>query len=110
MSIKALITITAVGSLLLTCCSKKLSPFAADYFSVNPNPLEVVGNRVPGTVTGHIPAKFFIKNAEVRVTPYLVYDGTETPSQTYTFQGEKVRGNSPVISYDHGGTVNIPVM
>ncbi len=110
MSIKALITITAAGSLLLTGCSKKLSPFAADYFSVNPNPLEVVGNRVPGTVTGHIPAKFFVKNAEVRVTPYLVYDGTETPSQTYTFQGEKVRGNSPVISYEQGGTVNIPVM
>lgn len=110
MSTKALITIVAAGSLMLTGCGKKLSPFAADYFSVNPNPLEVVGNRVPGTVTGHIPAKFFVKNAEVRVTPYLIYGGTETASQTYTFQGEKVRGNSPVINYEQGGTVTIPVM
>ncbi len=110
MNCKSLISLVAIGSLMLTSCGKKLNPFAADYFNVNPNPLEVVGQRVPGTVTGHIPAKFFVKNAEVKVTPYLVFDGQEVASQTYTFQGEKVRGNSPVISYDNGGTVTIPVM
>ena len=31
-------------------------------------------------------------------------------SQPYTFQGEKVRGNAPVVSYENGGTVTIPVM
>lgn len=95
--------------LALTSCNKKLGDFAADYFTVNPNPLEVVGEKVPGTVTGNIPAKFFVKNAEVTVTPYLVYNGTETASQSYSFQGEKVRGNAPVISYDNGGSVTIPV-
>lgn len=110
MNNKAIITFAAAGAIMLTGCGKKLSPFAAEYFSVNPNPLEVVGQRVPGTVTGHIPAKFFQKNAEVRVTPYLVYNGTETPSQSYAFQGEKVKGNAPVINYENGGTVTIPVM
>ncbi len=95
--------------LALSSCGKKLGDFASDYFTVIPNPLEVVGEKVPATVTGNIPAKFFVKNAEVTVTPYLVYNGTETASQSYSFQGEKVRGNAPVISYENGGTVTIPV-
>ena len=99
-----------VGStMLLTGCSKKMNQFAADYFTTNPNPLEVVGTHVPATVTGHIPAKFFVKNATVSVTPVLVYGSTEEMASPMTFQGEKVRGNNPVISYDNGGTVTIPV-
>lgn len=110
MNTKTLILLSAAGSLMLTGCGKKLNQFSADYFSVNPNPLEVVGQRVPATITGHIPAKFFVKNAEVTVTPYLTFNGTEVASQPYRFQGEKVRGNSPVINYEQGGTVTIPVM
>ena len=97
------------SALVFTACGKKMNQFRADYFSVNPNPLEVVGEKVPATVTGKIPGKFFVKNAEVTVTPYLEFNGTEIASTPYTFQGEKVRGNNPVISYDGGGTVTIPV-
>ncbi|MDE6098377.1 MAG: hypothetical protein K2G24_05765 [Muribaculaceae bacterium] len=101
--------IAAIGATLcMTSCGKKLGQFSSEYFSTNPNPLEVVGERVPATVTGRIPAKFFVKNAEVTVTPYLVYNGTETASTPYTFQGENVRGNAPVVSYENGGTVTIP--
>ncbi len=101
--------IAALGATLaLSSCGKKLGQFSSEYFSTNPTPLEVVGEKVPATVTGRIPAKFFVKNAEVTVTPYLVYNGTETASVPYTFQGENVRGNSPVVSYDNGGTVTIP--
>ena len=97
------------SALVFTGCGKKMNQFRADYFSVNPNPLEVVGEKVPATVTGKIRGKFFVKNAEVTVTPYLEFNGTEIASTPYTFQGEKVRGNNPVISYDGGGTVTIPV-
>ena len=69
-----------------------------------------MADRVPATVTARIPAKFFVKNAEVTVTPYLCFEGQEVASQPYTFQGEKVRGNAPVINYENGGTVTIPVM
>lgn len=86
-----------------------MNPFAADYFSVNPNPLEVVGPNVPATVSANIPSKFFVKNASVTVTPYLVFDGTEEASAPMTFQGEKVRGNNPVVSFERGGMVTIPV-
>lgn len=107
---KKVCLIAAVASaMLLSSCGKKLGQFSADYFAVNPNPLEVTGEKVNATVTGKIPAKFFVKNATVTVTPYLVFDGTEETSQPYAFQGEKVRGNAPVVSYDNGGTVTIPV-
>ena len=108
---KNLIMTLVVGSavVLTTSCSKQLGQFQQDYFSTNPNPLEVVGEKVPATVTAKVPAKFFVKNASVTVTPTLVYGGTESTSQSYTFQGEKVRGNAPVVSYEYGGTFNIPV-
>jgi len=102
--------VLALGfALSLTSCGKKLGQFSSDYFSVNPNPLEVVGVNVPARVSAKIPAKFFVKNAEVTVTPTLVYADGEATSQAYTFQGEKVRGNNPVISYEFGGTQTIPV-
>lgn len=100
----------AVGGLVvLAGCNGKMNPFVADYFSTNPNPLEVVGEQVPATVTGNVPAKFFKKNAQVTVTPVLVYAGTEQAATPVTYQGEKVRGNNPVINYDNGGNVTIPV-
>lgn len=99
----------ALSSLvLLSSCGKKLGALTADNFTTNPNPLEVVGEKVPATVTGKLPAKYFEKNAVLTVTPILVYNGTETASQPYSFQGEKVRGNNPVVSYEYGGTITIP--
>ena len=101
--------VMAIGAALaLSSCGKKLGQFSSDNFTVNPNPLEVVGQNVPAQITARVPAKFFLQNAQVTVTPYLVYNGTETASQSYAFQGAKVRGNAPVVSYEYGGTFNIP--
>ena len=97
------------GLLIFSGCSGKMGQFQSDYFTTNPNPLEVSGNKVPATVTGRIPAKFFKKNAEVTVTPVLVFNGNEATSAPITFQGEKVRGNYPTVSYDNGGNMTIPV-
>ncbi|MBP3535487.1 MAG: hypothetical protein J6J53_05680 [Muribaculaceae bacterium] len=73
------------AAVAMTGCSKKLGQLSADYFTTNPNPLEVVGEKVPATVTARIPAKYFVKNAELTVTPYLTYAGGETPSTPYTW-------------------------
>ena len=97
------------GVVLLTGCNGKMTPFKSDYFSTNPNPLEVVGEQIPATVNGNIPAKFFKKNASVTITPVLVYAGQETQSAPVTYQGEKVRGNNPIVNYDQGGNLTIPV-
>lgn len=109
MKFKSLASIAAASLVLLTGCNKKMNPFAADNFTVNPNPLEVVGQKVPATVSARVPAKFFKKDATVTVTPTLVYATGESTSLPYTFQGEKVRGNNPVINYEKGASVTIPV-
>ena len=43
---KGLILTAAVGCMVLTGCNKKMSDFKAEYFSTNPNPLAVVGEKV----------------------------------------------------------------
>lgn len=92
----------------LSGCSKKLGQFRSDYFSVNPAPLEVQGEKVPATITGRIPQKFMLKNAKVEVTPVLVYASGETQSMPYLIQGEEARANGTVVSYLSGGSVAIP--
>lgn len=97
------------GVVLLSSCNGKMNPFKADYFSTNPNPLEVVGEQVPATVSGNVPSKFFKKNAAVTITPVVVYAGQESMGAPVTYQGEKVRGNDPVVSYENGGQLTVPV-
>lgn len=97
------------GVVLLSSCNGKMNPFKADYFSTNPNPLEVLGEQVPATVSGNVPSKFFKKNAAVTITPVLVYAGQESMGAPVTYQGEKVRGNDPVVSYENGGQLTVPV-
>ncbi len=107
---KSLCYSLAISALIaMSGCNNKMGQFTSDYFSTNPNPLEVVGQEIPAVVTANIPSKFFKKNAQVTITPVLVYNGTETTSAPMTLQGEKVRGNAPVISYENGGVVSIPV-
>ena len=97
----------------LTGCSKKLGQFKSDYFSTVPTPLETVGEMVPGTVKGTIPAKFMVKNAKVTATPVIQWatgTGTfgEASAQPVIFQGEDVRANGQVVNYKEGGMVQIP--
>lgn len=100
----------ALGVVLLgtTGCNKKLGQFQSDFFTTTPTPLETVGENVPATITGNIPAKFMVKNARVTATPVLVYQGGETASGSVTIQGENVRANGQMVSYQTGGTVQIP--
>lgn len=108
MNKKLIFSLIMGGALVLTGCNKKIAQFDSNYFSVTPEPLEVSASKVPGTVTGKIPEKVFVKNAEVTVTPILSVNGTELTSLPYTFQGEKVRGNNPTVSYDKGGYISVP--
>ena len=108
----------AAGTLLVaTGCSKKLGQFKSDFFSTNPTPLEEVGDKVPGTVTGRIPAKFMLQNARVTATPVIQWETGqvkgvnaygEAKGQPTLFQGVNVRDNGQVVDYVNGGTVTIP--
>ena len=100
---KLYLPLVALLVLAFSSCSKmgELSP---DYFTTNPEVLEAIGGKVPVTITGKFPEKYFKKNATVEVTPHLGWEGGEAKGQPATFQGEKVQGNDQTISYKTGGT------
>lgn len=72
---------------------------------LTPNPLEVHGNKVKGTIEATFPPKYFNKKAILEVTPVLVYEGGELPLPVKMLQGQDVKDNHQVVSYDAGGTV-----
>lgn len=99
-----------IGSAVLTLGScSKMSQFQSNFFTTVPTPLETVGENVPATINGNIPAKFMLKNARVTATPVIRWsqDGFKA-GEPYTIQGENVRANGQVVSYANGGTVTIP--
>jgi len=108
MNNKVLYLALGVALLGTTSCSKKLGEFQSNYFNTTPTPLETVGQNVPASITGNIPAKFMVKNAKVTATPVLEYAGGSVQGTPVTIQGENVRANGQVVSYDNGGTVQIP--
>lgn len=103
--------VLAAGGLMVMagCGSKKLEQPKAEYFTLNPSPLEVVGSNIPGSVQGKFPANYFVKNAELTVTPVLSFDGKEVKGTPVTVQGEKVRANNPIINFEYGGSMTVPV-
>ena len=92
----------AIVVALFSSCTK-MGPLSADYFTVTPQVLEAVGGKVPATINGKFPEKYFKKKAVVEVTPVLKWNGGEAKGQSATFQGEKVEGNDQTISYKVGG-------
>ena len=100
---KLYLPLVALFVLALSSCSK-MGELSADYFSTDPEVLEAVGGKVPVTITGKFPEKYFKKNATVEVTPVLRWDGGEAKGQPAKFQGEKVQGNDQTVSYKAGGT------
>lgn len=91
----------------LSSCSGKMGELSSDYFTTNPQVLEAIGGKVPVTINGKFPEKYFKKKAVVEVTPVLKWDGGEARSQSTTFQGEKVEGNDQTINYKMGGNYSM---
>ena len=89
---------------VLTSCGSKLGELSSDYFTTNPQVLEAVGGKVPVTINGKFPEKYFSKKAVVTVTPVLKWDGGQAVGTPATFQGEKVEGNNQTIAYKAGGS------
>ena len=78
---------------------------AADVkISCEPEVLTLVGDKVDAEITIVYPEKYFYPKTILEVTPVLVYEGGEVAGKTFTYQGEKVKDNYEVVSYD-GGTV-----
>ena len=76
----------------LSSCGNKMVALSPDYFTTTPQVLEAVAGKVPVTINGKFPEKYFNKKAVVEVTPVLKWEGGEVKGQPVTFQGEKVQG------------------
>ena len=88
---------------VLSSCGSKMKGLSSDYFTTNPVVLEAVGGKVPVTINGKFPEKYFNKKTVVEVTPVLKWKGGESRGKTAIFQGEKVQGNHQSIAYKMGG-------
>ena len=80
---KLYLPLVALLVLAFSSCSK-MGELSADYFTTNPEVLEAVGGKVPVTITGKFPEKYFKKNAIVEVTPVLRWDGGEAKGQLHS--------------------------
>lgn len=76
---------------------------------LEPNPLALVGKRVEGTVKGQFPPKYFNKKAKLVVTPVYTYPGGEIKGEQKIYQGEDVKENNTVVSYENGASYSIPL-
>lgn len=102
------LSLVAFVAIIATSCGKKtMPPLANSLFTTNPSPLELVGTKVPVTINGRFPAKWFEKSTTVVVTPVLKYTGGETLGTPYTYQGEKVAGNGIVVPYEVGSAITM---
>ncbi|MDL2241462.1 tetratricopeptide repeat protein [Bacteroidales bacterium OttesenSCG-928-L03] len=93
--------------MIMSSCSSKLTPLAADYIKAEPQSLEMVAGKVPVTIYATFPEKWFNKKATVTVIPVLRYEGGEAWGNSYVYQGEKVSGNGQVINQKTGGNVTM---
>jgi len=83
---------------LFASCGGRLSEVPADYFSVNPEVLELKSGKIEAVITTRFPPKFFPKNATLTMTPVLVSaDGRELVGTPVTYQGENIGGNDQII-------------
>ena len=100
---KLYLPLLVILTAIISSCSSKMGELPSDYFTTTPQVLEAVGNKVPVTINGRFPEKYFNKKAVVEVTPVLKWDGGQVKGNSVTFQGEKVHGNHQTMSYRMGG-------
>lgn len=103
-SLKSFAVVGLAIATLSSCNSMK--NLDKDYYSVNPQPLEVHGGKVKIDVNGQYPEKLFKKNIALEVTPQLRYEAGNTDFKMAEFQGEEYPGNATVIPYETGKSVS----
>ena len=87
---KLYLPLVALLVLAFSSCSK-MGELSADYFTTNPEVLEAVGGKVPVTITGKFPEKYFKKNAIVEVTPVLRWNGGEAKASQLHSRAKKYK-------------------
>ena len=76
----------------------------------NPKTLECVGGQIKATYTITFPAKYFLQNAYMKITPELVYGDQKEVAADFWMQGEKIRDNYAVIPYKTASQISRDVV
>ncbi|MBQ3673412.1 MAG: tetratricopeptide repeat protein [Paludibacteraceae bacterium] len=95
------LSLVAVVAILASCSKTLPKP---DDLTVNPSPLEKVGQKVNAEITGTFPAKKFVKRGVLVVTPVLKFGDEELLGEPVTYVGEKVKENGITVNFKEGGT------
>lgn len=95
------LSLVAVVAILASCSKTLPKP---DDLTVNPSPLEKVGQKVNADITGTFPAKKFVKRGVLVVTPVLKFGDEELLGEPVTYVGEKVKENGITVNFKEGGT------
>lgn len=85
----------------------KIQPLEDGDIKVEPQPLEAKLGKVPVTINITFPAKWFLEEAVITITPVFRYAGGEALLVSYTYQGESVKEDNQVITYNEGAKVTM---
>ncbi|HPR32918.1 MAG TPA: tetratricopeptide repeat protein [Prolixibacteraceae bacterium] len=109
LNVKIFVSLTVVTLLFSSCASISKMKKEADRlkWNVTPEVLETHAGQVKVEVNGQIPEKYFVKKANLVITPVLKYEGGEIAYPEIKLQGEKVTANNAVISYTEGGSFSV---
>ena len=103
----------ACMALMLAACSNP-SKMAKHAEMVNtectPEVLEAVNGKIAAQYTVEFPAKYFVSEAILDITPVMVYQDGEIAGPVFTLQGDKVMDNNNVISFKNGGKASRAVV
>lgn len=104
--VKVSLVLTVMALLLSSCnCYKKMVKKAERMDTkVVPEMLSVRGTTVNADITVTFPPRYFNKEAILKITPVLVYEGGEIAGTPKYLQGDLVKDNYTVISWRRGGS------
>jgi len=100
--------IMAVAVFAMTSCDSaaKMAEAANQVkITCTPEVLEVVAGEINADITVNFPAKYFDKNAIVKVVPVIKYEGGEVAGDPFYYQGESVLDNGKLVLKDEGATL-----
>ena len=100
------LSLVLIGFVAMSCSTPSKMAKNADQLGTTcePEVLEVVAGKIDASYSIAFPEKYFNPKAEMRITPVMVFDGTEVAGEVTMLQGEKVAANGIVVPKD-GATI-----
>ncbi|MFI3327998.1 MAG: hypothetical protein SNH79_04785 [Rikenellaceae bacterium] len=96
-------------SLTLSSCGNSYTKMAKKSDKVNvqvtPEVLALNNNKIPVELMMEFPAKYFAKDAQVRITPVLISESKDMAAKPFVLQGSDVEKNNKTVDWTKGATV-----